>query len=41
VPLLHSAVRRVRDRLGESARKPRYLLTKHGLGYMLVQPDRE
>jgi DNA-binding response OmpR family regulator len=41
VPLLHSAVRRVRDRLGESARKPRYLLTKHGLGYMLISPDPE
>jgi DNA-binding response OmpR family regulator len=39
VQLLHSAVRRVRDKLGESPRESRYLRTKHGLGYVLAPAD--
>jgi DNA-binding response OmpR family regulator len=37
--LLHTTVRRLRRKLGDDPRAPRWVLTKRGLGYSLVSPE--
>jgi DNA-binding response OmpR family regulator len=38
--LVHTAVRRLRDSLGEDPHAPRYVLTRRGIGYMLAPAER-
>ncbi len=37
--LLHVNIARLRRKLNDSARNPRYILTKHGIGYMIHKED--
>ena len=34
-PLLHTAIRRLRQKLGEDAEAPRYVVTRRGIGYTM------
>jgi DNA-binding response OmpR family regulator len=38
--LVHNAVRRLRDSLGDDPRAPRHILTRRGVGYLLAPADR-
>ena len=39
VAALRSAVAKLRRKLGDDARKPRYVIGERGLGYRLPEPD--
>ena len=39
--LVHNAVRRLRDSLGDDPRAPRHILTRRGVGYLLAAADRD
>jgi two-component system KDP operon response regulator KdpE len=39
--LVHNAVRRLRDSLGDNSRAPRHILTRRGVGYLLAAADRD
>ena len=39
--LVHNAVRRLRDSLGDDPRAPRHVLTRRGVGYLLVAAERD
>ena len=39
VEALRSAVAKLRRRLGDDARKPRYVIGERGLGYRMSEPD--
>ena len=36
---VHSGVRKLRRKLGDDARNPRYILGERGLGYRMPEPD--
>jgi PAS domain S-box-containing protein len=38
VRLIHSFVRDLRRKLGDSARRPRFIVTQRGVGYMMAKP---
>ena len=39
VGALRSAVAKLRRKLGDDARKPRYVISERGLGYRMPRPD--
>jgi two-component system KDP operon response regulator KdpE len=39
--LVHTAVRRLRDSLGDNSRAPRHIVTRRGVGYLLAAADRD